>query len=135
MGHPAGAWGDRWLGLAEGGVDFFVVVGGFEDFAGLGAVGGADQAVVLHHVDEVGGAAGGGAQAGVAQAGAGLAQLEDQAGGVVEEIVVIFASLGRQPLVAGLVLGAFQEAVDVFGLALGLPEQIGRASGRERVWI
>jgi hypothetical protein len=31
--------------------------GGFEDFAGLGAVGGADEAVALHHVDEVGGAA------------------------------------------------------------------------------
>ncbi len=43
-------------GLAERGVDFFVVVGGFEDFAGFGAVGGADEAVALHHVDEVGGA-------------------------------------------------------------------------------
>ena len=44
-------------GLAQRGVYFFVVVGGFEDFAGLAAVGGADQAVALHHVDEVGGAA------------------------------------------------------------------------------
>jgi hypothetical protein len=43
--------------LAEGGVYFFVVVGGFQDFAGFGAVGGAYQAVALHHVDEVGGAA------------------------------------------------------------------------------
>jgi hypothetical protein len=43
--------------LAEGGVYFFVVGGGFEDLAGLGAVGGADEAVALHHVDEVGGAA------------------------------------------------------------------------------
>jgi hypothetical protein len=28
--------------LSQGGVDFFIVVGGLEDFAGLGAVGGAD---------------------------------------------------------------------------------------------
>ena len=27
--HEAGAWGDRRLGLSQGGVDFFVVVGGF----------------------------------------------------------------------------------------------------------
>ena len=49
--------------LAEGGVYFFVVVGGFQDFAGLGAVGGADKAVALHHVDEVSGAAVADAQA------------------------------------------------------------------------
>jgi len=43
--------------LTQGGVDFAVVVRRFEEFAGLGAVGGADEAVALHHVDKVGGAA------------------------------------------------------------------------------
>ena len=55
-GGRTNVWGIQCVRLAEGGVDFFVVVGGFEDFAGLGAVGGADEAVALHHVDEVGGA-------------------------------------------------------------------------------
>ncbi len=50
MGHPVSR-------LAEGGVDFGVEGGGFEDFAGFAAVGGADEAVAFHHVDEVGGAA------------------------------------------------------------------------------
>jgi len=54
--------------LSQGGVDFFVEGG---DFAGLGAVGGADQAVVLHHVDEVGGAAVADAQAALQERGAG----------------------------------------------------------------
>ena len=79
MGHPI--W---WYQLPQGGVDFFVVVGGFEDLAGLASVGGADQAVVLHHVDEVGGAAVADAQAALEERGAGLAELEDQAHGVVE---------------------------------------------------
>ena len=43
--------------LVGGGGDFALPVGGFEEFAGTGAVGGADQAVVFHHVDEVGGSA------------------------------------------------------------------------------
>jgi hypothetical protein len=43
--------------LVGGGGDFALPVGGFEEFAGAGAVGGTDQAVVFHHVDEVGGAA------------------------------------------------------------------------------
>src|ERR1039458_2619946 len=123
MGHPAGAWGDRWLGLAEGGVDFFVVVGGFEDFAGLGAVGGTDQAIALHHVDEVGGAAVADAQAALQQRGAGLAELEDEADCVVEEIVVFLAGFAvAVEFLAGVVLGPFEEAMDVLGLALGLPE-------------
>src|ERR1035438_5164896 len=102
--------------LAQGGVDFFVVVGGFEDFAGLGAVGGADQAVVLHHVDEMGGAAVADAQAALEERGAGLAELEDETDGVVEEVVVLLAGFAVGGGVGVVVLGAFEEAVDVFGL-------------------
>jgi len=36
--------------------DFAEPVGALEDFAGFGAVGGANDAVALHQVDEVGGA-------------------------------------------------------------------------------
>ena len=57
--------------LAEGGVYLFVEVGGFQELAGLRAVGGADQAVIVHHVDEVGGAAVADAQAALQERGAG----------------------------------------------------------------
>src|ERR1039458_3269039 len=105
------------LGLSQGGVSVFVVVGGFEDFAGFAAVGGADQAVVLHHVDEVGGAAVADAQAALQQRGAGLAELEDQAHGVVEQVVVLLAGVAVGGGVGVVFLGAFEEAVDVLGLA------------------
>src|SRR5579884_1241068 len=49
--------GPRWVPLAEGFFDFAEPVGAFEDLAGFGSVGGTDDAVTLHEVDEVGGAA------------------------------------------------------------------------------
>ena len=71
----------------------------------------------------MGGAAVADAQPALEQRGAGLAELEDEADGVVEEVVVFLAgfAVGVEVL-AGFVLGAFEEAVDVFGFALGLPE-------------
>src|SRR5208337_3531353 len=49
------------------------------------SVGGADQAVVLHHVDEVGGAAVADSEAALEERGGGLASFEDHADGVVME--------------------------------------------------
>ncbi len=87
------------------------------------AVGGAYEAVALHHVDEVGGAAVADAEAALEERGAGFAELEDQADGVVEEVVVFLAGFAvAVGVFAGFVLGAFEEAVDVLGFALGLPE-------------
>ena len=43
--------------LVVGGRDFVEPAWGFEEFAGAGAVRGADEAVAFHEVDEVGGAA------------------------------------------------------------------------------
>ncbi len=54
VGHPF--WRDTKLFVGGGG-DFAMPVRGFEEFAWAGSVGGANQAVVFHHVDEVGGAA------------------------------------------------------------------------------
>ncbi len=40
---------------AQGLFDFVNPVGAFEDFAGLGSVGGADDSVALHEIDEMSG--------------------------------------------------------------------------------
>jgi len=71
------------------GGDFVEPAGGFEEFAGAGAVGGADEAVAFHEVDEVGGAAVADAEAALEERGGGFAELEDEAYGVVEEFVVV----------------------------------------------
>jgi hypothetical protein len=63
--------------LAQGLFYFVNPAGALEDFAGLGTVGWAYEAVAFHHVDEVGGAAVADAQAALEEAGAGLAELED----------------------------------------------------------
>ena len=55
--------------LAEGGLDFADPVAALQDLAGLGAVGGAYEAVALHEVDEMGCAAVADAQAALEKAG------------------------------------------------------------------
>jgi len=62
------------------------------------------------------------AQAALEERGAGLAELEDEADGVVEEVVVLLAGFAVGGGVGVILLGAFEEAVDVLGLALRLPE-------------
>ncbi len=43
--------------LPQAAFDFLEPVGAFEDFAGFAAVGRADDAVAVHHVEDAGGAA------------------------------------------------------------------------------
>ena len=96
--------------------------GSLQQFAGAGAVGGANQAVALHQVDQMGGAAVADAQPPLQQRRGSLAELEDQRYGVVEERVV-FVGVGIGTIDGGaLVLGRFEEALDVLGLPLQLPE-------------
>src|SRR5579883_1377102 len=80
--------------LSHGLFHFGDPVGAFEDFAGFGAVGGSDNAVVLHEIDEVGRAAVSDAQAALQQRSRGLAELHHQAHGVVIEGIVLQVSVG-----------------------------------------
>src|ERR1019366_2533625 len=73
-------------------VEFFYPVFGFEDFAGLGAVGGAHDAVLLHEVDQARGAAIADAQAAPKRRRRGAAHFAADAHGVLVEIVVHFFS-------------------------------------------
>ena len=96
--------------------------GGFEEFAGAGAVGGADEAVALHEVDQMGGAAVADAETSLEERGGGFAELEDQADGVVEHGVV-FVGVGVGAIDGdALVFGRFEEGMDILGLALIFPE-------------
>ena len=96
--------------------------GGFEEFAGAGAVGGADKAVALHEVDQMGGAAVADAEASLEERGGGFAEFEDQADGVVEQGVV-FVGVGVGAIDGdALVFGRFEEGMDVFGISLRPPE-------------
>ncbi len=81
----------KWLirRLVDSRRDLMQPAGVFEQFAGARAVGRAYQAVALHEVDEVSGAAVADAQAALQQRRRGFAEFEDQADGVVEELVVV----------------------------------------------
>ena len=78
--------------LAQGVFDFAEPVGTLEDFAWLGAVGGADDAVALHQIDEVGGAAVADAQTPLQKRGRSLAVFQHDAHGVLIKLVVIAVS-------------------------------------------
>src|ERR1035437_6262022 len=91
------------------GGDLVEPAGGFKQFAGAGAVGGAYQAVAFHQVNQVGGAAVADSHPPLEARRGRLAELEDQGHGIVEESVVFVA-------------GRLEEALHVFGLALRFPE-------------
>ena len=98
-------------------------VGRLEDLAGFGAVCGADDAVALHHVDQVGGAAVADAQAALQQGSRSLAELEHQPHSVFVQLVVAVSIFRAGLEIAALVVfGSLEEAFDVFSLALLLPE-------------
>src|ERR1035437_8015750 len=104
------------------GGDLVEPAGGFKQFAGAGAVGGAYQAVAFHQVNQVGGAAVADSQPPLEERRGRLAELEDQAHGIVEESVV-FVGVRVRAIAAGtFVAGRLEEALHVFGLALRFPE-------------
>src|SRR6266404_4709405 len=69
-------------GLARGLFDFRNPVGTLQYFAWLGTIGGADDAVLLHQIDEVRGAAVADAQAALQQRSGSFAELDDQLHGI-----------------------------------------------------
>ena len=73
-------------------LDFAEPVGTFQDLAWFGAVGGANDAVLFHEIDQVGGAPVADAQAPLQQRCGRLAELEHEAHGVLEELVVLRAA-------------------------------------------
>src|ERR1700733_13359641 len=70
--------------LAQSRLNLIEPVGWFEDLAGLRAVGGADDSVALHHVDQGRRAAIAYAQAPLQQGSGGLAEFQDQPYRVLE---------------------------------------------------
>src|SRR5215469_3143219 len=69
--------------------DFAQPVGALEDFAGLRAVGSANDAIALHEIDEVRGASVPDAQAALQQGSGCLAILQHDADGILVELVVL----------------------------------------------
>src|SRR5438876_4767350 len=65
-----------------------------EDLARLGAVGGAYDAVSFHQVNQVCGAAVADAQAALQEGSRGLAEIEHQAHGVFEQLIVLGFAFG-----------------------------------------
>src|SRR6185436_20508483 len=121
-GRPSGSLRPRWPGRRGRGtrpgrpadasfrplVHRLVVILRPQDLARLGAVRGADDAVALHHVDEPSGPAEAHAEPALDHAGGGLAVLDHEAHGVVEELVAVVHVLGlARPfrLAHGLVVG------------------------------
>src|SRR5262245_20424116 len=99
-------------------------VGTLEDLTRFGTVGGAHNAVLLHQVDQVGGAAVADAQPALQQRRGSLAELDDQPNRVLVKLVVlavgaIFRS-GRSR--GSLVLRGIEEVLCVLRLCLGAPE-------------
>jgi hypothetical protein len=114
----------KWPGLAQGGFDFVEPVWRFEDLAGFRAFGGADDSVAFHHVDEVRGAAVADAQTALQERGRSLAEFEDEADRILKEIVVaLFALFAfESPFARARIFGRFEEARDIVGASLLLPE-------------
>src|SRR5262249_37547725 len=108
--------------------DFRNPVGTLEDFAWLGAIRGADDAVLFHQIDEVCGAAVANSQAALEEGSGRLAELHNQFHCVtIHRILFAIASLARFSRAAGrpwftLVGWDFEELLLIFGLALRLPE-------------
>ena len=70
----------------------------------------------------MGGAAVADAKAALKERGRGLAELEDEADCVVEEGIVSLVFVGAAGVISLFIFGAFKEALDVLGFALGAPE-------------
>ncbi len=75
--------------LAQRFFDFGEPVGFLEDLAGLGTVRGPNDAILFHQVNEVSGATIADAQAALQQGSGGLAELDDEANGIFEELVML----------------------------------------------
>src|SRR3981189_2970606 len=108
-------------------VEFLHPAAVFQDLAGLGAVRRADDAVLLHEVDEARGAPVANSQAALQCGGRGPARIADHANRVLVEIVVnIFSALGiafgRTFGLAVLILWRREELFLVLRLGLLAPE-------------
>src|SRR5581483_2710641 len=106
--------------------DFRDPVGALEQFARLGAIGSAHDAVLLHEVNQVSRATVAYAQTALQQGSGGFAELDHQAHGIFEERIVfaVFAALGASAGLAlfALFLGSFEELLLVLGLSLRAPK-------------
>src|SRR5690242_1043961 len=113
--------------LPHGFFYFIEPAGTLKDFAGLGAVGGANDAVFLHQINQVSGAAIADAQAPLQQGSGGFSELDDQAHGIFEERIVFVAPLATFAAGArgGFFLWRFEEVLLILGRSLGAPEFYG----------
>ena len=97
--------------------------GTFEHFARLGAVGGTDDAVAFHKVDEVGGASVADAQASLQQGSGGFAEVKHETHGIFVKLVgIVFAAFCSKFALGGLFFSGLEEFLLVLRETLRAPE-------------
>src|SRR5487761_1325475 len=87
---PRIAHSERHDRSTHGLLDFLKPAARFEDLAWAGAVGGADNSIALHQVNQVSGAAVANAHATLQQGSGSLAEFQDEANRVLKQLIVRF---------------------------------------------